>query len=122
MKYQALLMKLEEYLTEANILNEDETPVYDEMSDEITCEVTGESRRVFLRLQFGNKGNYGVTISELEDNLEIATQKAIKYELEDLDKDVLFNDYYHQEDISPFVLVDEIEQDIEEINSNVYIQ
>lgn len=121
MKYQYLLIKLEDYLTKANILNEDETPVYNETSDEITCEVTGESRRVFLRLQFGNKGNYGVTISELEDNLEIATQKAIKYELEDLDKDALFNDYYHQEDISPFVLVDDIEQDIEEINSNVYI-
>ena len=122
MKYQYLLMKLEDYLTKANILNEDETPVYNETSDEITCEVTGENRRVFLRLQFGNKGNYGVTISELEDNLEIATQRAIKYELEDLDKDALFNDYYHQEDISPFVLVDDIEQDIEEINSNVYIQ
>lgn len=121
MKYQYLLMKLEDYLTKANILNEDETPVYNETSDEITCEVTGGSRRVFLRLQFGNKENYGVTISELENNLEIATQRAIKYELEDLDKDALFNDYYHQEDISPFVLVDDIEQDIEEINSNVYI-
>ena len=50
MKYQYLLMKLEDYLTKANILNEDETPVYNETSDEITCEVTGENRRVFLRL------------------------------------------------------------------------